>query len=65
MQETWVQFLGLEEPLEEEMQPTLVLLPGESHRQRSLVGYRPWGPKESDMTEQLNNDYVSIVKQIY
>ena len=65
MQETWVQFLGLEEPLEEEMQPTLVLLPGESHRQRSLVGYRPWGPKESDMTEQLNNNYMSIVQQIY
>jgi len=27
-------------------------LPGESHGQRSLVGYSPWGLKESDMTEQ-------------
>jgi len=24
---------------------------GESHGQRSLVGYGPWGGKESDMTE--------------
>ena len=23
------------------------------HGQRGLVGYSPWGPKESDMTEQL------------
>ena len=31
--------------------PTPVLLPGKSHGQRSLVGYSPWGPCESDMTE--------------
>ena len=29
------------------------LLPGESHGWRSLVGYSPWGRKESDMTERL------------
>ena len=34
-------------------QPTPVLLPGKSHGQRSLVGYRPWGHKESDTTERL------------
>ena len=36
-------------------QPTThsVLLPGEFHGQRSLVGYSPWGPKESDTTEWL------------
>ena len=34
--------------------PTLVLLPGKSHGQRSLVGYSPWGHKESDMTERLH-----------
>ena len=28
-------------------------MPGESHGQRSLVGYSPWVLKESDMTEQL------------
>ena len=32
-------------------QPTPVLLPGKSHGQRSLVGYSPWGHKESAMTE--------------
>ena len=31
--------------------PTPVFLPGESHGQRSLVGYSPWGHKELDMTE--------------
>ena len=36
-------------------QPTPVFLPGKSHGQRSLAGYSPWGHKESDMTEQLNN----------
>ena len=30
---------------------TLVFLPGKSHGQRSLVGYSPWGHKESDMTD--------------
>ena len=29
----------------------VVLLPGKSHGQRSLVGYSPWGHEESDMTE--------------
>ena len=32
-------------------QPTPVFLPGESYGQRSLVGYSPWGHKESDTTE--------------
>ena len=31
--------------------PTPVFLPGESHGQRSLVGYSPLSHKESDMTE--------------
>ena len=34
-------------------QPTPVFLPGESHGQRGLAGYSPWGPKESDRTGQL------------
>ena len=33
-------------------QPTPVFLPGESHRQRSLEGYKPQGHKESDSTEE-------------
>jgi len=32
-------------------QPTPLLLPGESHGQRSLVDYSPQGDKESDTTE--------------
>ena len=42
-QEVWVQSLGWEDPLEEQMQPTPLFLPGESHGQRSLGGYSPWG----------------------
>ena len=40
-------------PWRREWQPTPVFLPGESHGQRSLEGYSPWGCKESDMTEGL------------
>ena len=39
-QETWVQFLGREDPWRRAWQPTPVFLPGESHGQRSPVGYR-------------------------
>ena len=35
------------------MATTPVFFPGESHGQRSLVGYSPWGCKESDRTERL------------
>jgi len=38
-------------PWRREWQPTPVFLPGESHGQRSLVGYSPRGCKESDTTE--------------
>ena len=40
-------------PWRRKWQPTPVFLPGESHGQRSLVGYSPRGCKESDTTEQL------------
>ena len=30
-----------------------VFMPGKSHGPRCLVGYNPWGRKESDMTERL------------
>ena len=35
-------------------QPTPVLLPGEFHGWRSLVGCSPWGREESDTTERLH-----------
>ena len=36
-------------------QSTPVFLPGEFHGQKSLVGYRPWGCKELDMSEGLTH----------
>ena len=45
MQETWVQFLGWEDPLDKEIATHSGILPGESHGQRSLTGYSPWVPK--------------------
>ena len=54
MQETLVQFLGWEDPLERAWQPTPVFLPREFHGQKRLAGYNLWGHKESDMTEQLS-----------
>ena len=53
MWETWDRSLGREDPLERKWQPTPVLLPGESHGWRSLVGYSPWGRKETDTTKRL------------
>ena len=47
-----VQFLGREDLLEKGWQLTPLSLPGEFHRQRSLVGYSPRGCKESDITER-------------
>ena len=39
-------------------QPTPVFLPGKFHGQRSLLGYSPWGGRESDMTEQLSTHHA-------
>jgi len=36
---------------EKEMAIHSSILPGESHGQKSLVGYSPWGHRESDRTE--------------
>ena len=43
IQETWVRSLGWGDPQRRKWQPTPVLLPGESHGQRSLRDYNPWG----------------------
>ena len=45
MQETQVWSFSREDPLEKEMQPTLVFLPGKLHGQRSLEDHSPWGHK--------------------
>ena len=48
MQETWVQSLGWEDPLEKGKATHSCILPGEFHGLYSL-----WGRKELDMTERL------------
>ena len=50
-QEIQVQSLGGEGEGRREWKPTPVFLPGESHGQKTLVGYSPWSHKESDTTE--------------
>ena len=51
IQETHFQFLGLEDPLEQEMATHSSILAWKIHGQRTLVGYHPLCGKESDMTE--------------
>ena len=69
MWETRVQSLDQEDPAEKGTATTPVCLPGEFHGQRSLVGYSPWGRKESDTTESvalslsLTGARVSLVAQ--
>ena len=46
-------------------QATPVFLPGKSHGWRSLVGYSPWGWKESDMTEWLHFHFTNIIQYGY
>ena len=45
MQESLVRFLGQEDPLENELSTHPSFWPGESHGQKSLLGYSPWGHK--------------------
>ena len=47
-------------PCRRKWQPTPASLSEKSHRQRRLVGYSPWGHRESDMTEQLNNSNCTM-----
>ena len=63
-QETRVRSLGREDPWRRKWQPTPVFLPGESHEQRSLAGYSPWGRKESDPTERLNTRVISPALEV-
>ena len=53
--------LGREDP---NRQPTPVLLPGESHGQRTLAGYSPWGHKESDTTEVTQHAHTTLLGQM-
>ena len=51
-------------PWRRKRQSTPVLLPGKSHGQRSLVGYSPWGRKESDTTERLHFTLLHLLHQL-
>ena len=50
MQDTHVRSLGQEGPLEKGMATHSSILAGESHEQRSLGRYSPWGRTEADTT---------------
>ena len=52
-------------PWRREQLPTPVFLPGESHGQRSQVGYSPWGHKESDTTERFSLSSLGTSQPIF
>ena len=58
-QETWVQSLGDEDPLEKEMATHSSILAWESHGQRCQVGYSVWGGKS------VGRDLVTKQQQQY
>ena len=62
IQETRVQSQGQEDPLEEEVSTTPVLLPGKFHGERNMAGSSPQGCEELDTTEWLSklfyNEYA-------
>ena len=60
MQETWVQSLGWEDPLEKGKAIHFSILPGEF---RGL--YSPWSHKESDTTERLFFFFLSFGLNVY
>ena len=56
IQETWVRYLGWEDPLEEEMATHFNILAWRiPWTGRSLVGYGPQGHKELDTTEAIRH----------
>ena len=63
MRETWVQSVGWEDLLEEDVATHSNILAWRIHGQRSLGGYRPWGRKELDTTERLH--YLFIKANTY
>ena len=65
MQETLVQSLGREGPMEKGTGYPLPYSCLENPRgQRSLVGYGPWGPKESDAAEWLSTAWYRVLQLI-
>ena len=60
IQEMWVQSLGREDSLEEEMATHTSILE-EFHGQKSLAGHSPWGREELDTTEHT---HISVEGQL-
>ena len=60
-----IRSLGQEDPQRRKWQPSPIFLPGDSHGQRKLVDYSPWGCKESGMIEKLphipENHHVRVI----
>ena len=58
--ETTVRFLGWNNPLEKGMAIHFRILAWRIPWTEEPVGYSPWGPKESDLTEQLHLHFVNV-----
>ena len=57
--ETWVQSLGLKDPLEKEVATYSSILAWTIQwTEEPGAGYSPWGRKESDMTERLTHTHT-------
>ena len=65
MWETRVQSLGWEDPLEKEMATHSSTLAWKVSWMGNLVGYSPWGRKESDTTERLHYYYYYYGQWLY
>ena len=59
MRETWVRSLGWEDLLEKETATHSSTLAWRIPRAEELVGYSPWGRKESDTTERFTFTFVA------
>ena len=49
-------------PWRRKWQPTPVFLPGESHGQRSLAGYRRWGHKETRLSTHTHSYFIELLE---
>ena len=64
MQETWVQSLGQEDPLEKEMAPHSSTLAWKIPWTEKPGRLSPWDPEESDTTERLHFHKEHLVESI-
>ena len=62
MQETWVQFLGWDDPLEKEMATHSSILAWEIPWTEEPDGLQPTGSQQSDTTYQVNHHRIKFKK---